>query len=583
MEFDVTIELLLFSVGCALRASIILGFAWGVTALLSRASASTRHFVWACAIVGAALVPATMKMLPQWRLSLPPAFARLASLAPASARVAVSGPKDASETGATQRPTSLDRRVLRARPTLAVPSNRISYAAIAGTVWVAGTTAVLLYIVVGFFAAWRLRRAARPVATAAVSQAHALARRLEITGPIGVVESANVCVPGVCGLWHPTIVLPKGAQLWPEQRLRNVIMHELAHVKRRDSLTQAVGHLICAAYWFNPLAWIAARRLRAERERACDDFVLATGTKASVYARQLVEIAFAMQPGRLPNPVGLEMAHRSELEDRLRAILDSKIQRSTGRYTRLALVATVLLISIPVTAFRLESSAVARRQATVVSNVTPHLPVSLKSHARDFRWNGRLDQGKILEVRVGHGTIRTIRSADGLIHVDARIKDPGRVRVDIVRRAPGISICTVVSTPQGDESECQPGHGPKQAQTVNSRVDFVVHIPAGIRFTGSIDHGDIALDNPASAVNAATLDGNITVSLADGQSADFHANVINGTIEADFPVYDDTPSLPWGDRPNASHSPRIVHATVGNGGPALLVSTIDGNIQLRRR
>ena len=80
-------------------------------------------------------------------------------------------------------------------------------------------------------------------------------------------------MPMVCGVWRPQIVMPRSAADWSDARCRVVVLHELAHIKRRDCLTQVVAQMVCATYWFNPIVWLAARRLRAERERACDDLV----------------------------------------------------------------------------------------------------------------------------------------------------------------------------------------------------------------------------------------------------------------------------------------------------------------------
>ena len=105
------------------------------------------------------------------------------------------------------------------------------------------------------------------------------------------------------------------------------LAHELAHVKRRDCFTQAMAHLACAAYWFNPLVWIAARRLRAERESACDDLVLAAGTRGSDYAEHLLDIARSLRSGAWPTWSAVTMAHRSQLEGRLMAILNPALPR----------------------------------------------------------------------------------------------------------------------------------------------------------------------------------------------------------------------------------------------------------------
>ena len=146
------------------------------------------------------------------------------------------------------------------------------------------------------------------------------------------------------GIWRSSVLVPADADSWPAHRVRVVLLHELAHVKRRDCLTHLVAQLACAAYWFNPLVWMAARRLRTERERACDDLVLASGTRGSDYADQLLDIARVMQAGRFPAVfagASLAMAQRSQLEGRLIAILDPSVPRRGLSRARAAAAAAI--------------------------------------------------------------------------------------------------------------------------------------------------------------------------------------------------------------------------------------------------
>jgi hypothetical protein len=106
-----------------------------------------------------------------------------------------------------------------------------------------------------------------------------------------------------------------------------VLRHEMAHVQRWDCLTQGLGNLVSALYWFNPLVWHGQRQMRLERERACDDVVLGLDTRASDYAGHL--LAVAGQFGGAPRVAALPMARRSNLEERVRALLD--FQRKRGR------------------------------------------------------------------------------------------------------------------------------------------------------------------------------------------------------------------------------------------------------------
>ncbi len=105
-----------------------------------------------------------------------------------------------------------------------------------------------------------------------------------------------------------------------------MLLHELAHVARLDCLTQTLAMVACAMYWFHPAAWWAARRLRVERELACDDRVIAAGTEPREYAGHLLEIAYALGASRAP-ALAVTMARRGQLESRLLAALDAARNR----------------------------------------------------------------------------------------------------------------------------------------------------------------------------------------------------------------------------------------------------------------
>src|SRR4029077_19004032 len=121
-----------------------------------------------------------------------------------------------------------------------------------------------------------------------------------IQRPVRLLRSRDRTMPMAFGLRVPVILLPSLADDWSEDRRRAVLLHELAHIARHDCLTQLLAAVACALYWPHPGVWWVARRLRVERELACDDRVLQAGTHAREYAEHLLELAYALGGYRAP-------------------------------------------------------------------------------------------------------------------------------------------------------------------------------------------------------------------------------------------------------------------------------------------
>jgi len=121
-------------------------------------------------------------------------------------------------------------------------------------------------------------------------------------------------MPMTWGIRRPAILLPAEADNWTAEWRRDVLLHELAHVKRHDFLIQLMAHFACAVYWFHPMVWLAATRLREERERACDDHVLRAGATPSTYASHLLDIARGLRAARArPSLASVAMARPAQL------------------------------------------------------------------------------------------------------------------------------------------------------------------------------------------------------------------------------------------------------------------------------
>src|SRR5262249_20742962 len=162
---------------------------------------------------------------------------------------------------------------------------------------------------------------------------------------IRLLESKETEVPLATGILHPKVILPPDHGEWSEVRRSAVLHHEIAHIKRIDALTHTVAHAATVLYWFHPLTWLTVWAMRAEREHACDDQVLAAGTKASDYAHELLDIVSGLRQPALAG--ALAMARRSQLEGRVLAVLNPGLRRGgVSRWTSLAAVAIVLGVAL---------------------------------------------------------------------------------------------------------------------------------------------------------------------------------------------------------------------------------------------
>src|SRR6202034_2283977 len=154
----------------------------------------------------------------------------------------------------------------------------------------------------------------------------------------------SVAGPMTCGVLRPLIVLPPDAQSWDEQDLERALVHELEHVRRYDWAIHCLARIVCAAYWFHPLVWVAWRQLALEAERSCDDAVLGR-SEATAYADQLVGLARRLSA----KSQLLAMANRADLATRVDAVLDSRQRRGRAGPFPVAItcaVAAVLVVTI---------------------------------------------------------------------------------------------------------------------------------------------------------------------------------------------------------------------------------------------
>ncbi len=382
------------------KATILLATAGLCSVVLRRGSAAARHLIWTLALLSALVLPLLSIALPKWQvgmIQLPassfqlPAASEAFPTAPAPpVRLKAAPPVrlKADTTGAESKDIrsvrlQADRSANREARTAALPS--LSWPATLFILWLVGASAILGRLALGLVAVqWMSRRTERVTDAPWLSQARALAAELGISPRITFLRSGAAAMPMAWGIFRPAVLMPRDADHWPARRLRIVLLHELAHVKRRDCLTHVLAQIACAAYWFNPLAWIAARHVRTERERACDDLVLACGTRGPDYADQLLEVARVMRSGRFPAVLAgasLAMAHRSQLEGRLIAILDPSVPRAGISRLRTAVATLAFVLAVmplaslqPWTVAAADASAAAQAPTATAASVPTAVP-----------------------------------------------------------------------------------------------------------------------------------------------------------------------------------------------------------------
>jgi len=324
-----------------LKSFIVLALAGAVCAWWRRASAATRHLLWFLAVASLPCLPLLNATHPVWQKPVWAVSAASDSgnqlsialeLAPKTVAPPASIPPGAPKNSGTP-PAKAGSREFAAQ----FSTHWLLFGWLA---WLTGTVWALTRIVAGQFGRRRFSRGAHPLP--AVEWTQLLQESCESLGlrrPVTLLQSPGEVMPMTWGWWRPVVLLPLAAAQWPEARRRVVLLHELAHVKRRDYLTQTVAQLICAVYWFNPLVWLAARQMCLEREGACDDLVLAGGCKASEYASQLVEIAGSFRP--VPQMAAIAMARSPQLAGRIAAIVDASRNRRLRSSAALGILALI--------------------------------------------------------------------------------------------------------------------------------------------------------------------------------------------------------------------------------------------------
>jgi uncharacterized protein (TIGR03435 family) len=212
-----------------------------------------------------------------------------------------------------------------------------SLIAVAIAIWAAGA----LLLIGRWVARWlRLRAVVRSAQPAGSGRELDVFRRAQQRDPryahVSLALTDQPIGPGVAGSVWPVVLWPRGmTERLSDDEMASVFAHELCHVRRRDNLVSAFCRAVEALFWFHPAVWALGRRLQEERERACDEGVVA-GTSPDVYAEALVKTC----QFHLEAPLACAAAGGRGFSGRIARILRRET-RPVPRWLRRVLAATV--------------------------------------------------------------------------------------------------------------------------------------------------------------------------------------------------------------------------------------------------
>ena len=513
------------------KVTLVLAAAFAVNAALARRSAALRHAVWLLALSGLLALALLSPVAPRVLLRVLPPRMSVESIR-ASADAGAAGPAPQAK---TELEPGASTPVASASRTVGTPRFRLAPVPIGLALWLAGMLAVLLWCLIGHLGLAWIARNAEPLDDADWrGLANDARERGGLAGRVRFGRSARVGSPLTWGWRRPVILLPRGVESWPRERRRVAALHEFAHVERLDYVAQLVATLACAVFWFHPLVWAAAHRLRDESERACDDLVLLSGQDAPDYAAHLLEVARGERALGLAAIVAVSMARRSHLEGRLLAVLDEgRRRRGLSLGSRLALAAALTALVIPLAGIRLaaraappqaeavELAAAAKPPSSSATKPAPSEGGETVSGQRDFQRSIDAKRGEQLDLDLDTGGKVTIvgSNASSVVvaaHLGGTDWDDTRVAVE---RTPG--GVRITSRFEGSSSGRSTSH--RFEITVPKKFDVHINSSGGAlairdvegEFRGETGGGEITLEHLKGSAHLSTGGGEIRVDGCD--------------------------------------------------------------------
>jgi len=312
-----------FLLDSTLKSTAILSIALALMFLLRRSSSAIRHSILTSAMVVALFVPIGTTVLVDT-----PAYELFTIDVAGSMGLTLTPEAESGDTDAAP-----------------IPLWQIYLT----SVWLIGLVLMLLRSFFGIVGTSIIVRSAAEIQDERLKQlfVQAIAQQ-PLRRPVKLLVSPRTTVSFTCGLITPLIILPPAAVDWSDETARMFILHELAHVRRRDILSAWISLLIHAVYWFNPLVWLCQRWVHLEREKTCDDYVLSSGVHPSDYAEQLLSFWRNSKPSGLTLSLGIALTRRRYLMKRVSSLFVERNRTPVlARTTMVTIIVVTFMLAVP--------------------------------------------------------------------------------------------------------------------------------------------------------------------------------------------------------------------------------------------
>jgi TonB family protein len=441
-----------------IKVTLLMGVALAACLTLRHRSAATRHWTIASALLATLLIPALSRLTPEWRI---PALERFVPAPPApevAVQFTIANSAEQPSTIATSQADSPPER------------RRLGLIDWAVGIWIAGATVMIIVLAAGLARLWWLARRARILTRGPWHEALTSLTSERGIRPVTVLQSDHPTLLVTWGTFQPKVLLPAPAHDWSPARIRVVLRHELAHIRRGDWLAQLVAEAVKALHWYNPLVWIACRRLRTESELACDAELMHEGLSGPEYASELLELARALNAPRTSWTAALAMARPSSLEGRVTAMLTEHLDRQPiQKRTRALAIVAAIVVATALAGFNVLAQSFSTVSGSVtnqIGGVIPGATVVLTSLDKERKYEVKADangQYQFLGVLPGDYTLSNL--TPGFKYGGS----PIRVAGNTVRRDLSLEVGTLEET-----ISVKAGSGPSRPVSVASQSQPIV-------------------------------------------------------------------------------------------------------------